>query len=105
MDQKGQNLYPNFTSINAPFKNALCRYSFKIRGKGTILPGLWFNRDYIGPYYSHGAAVVLNEKWQSVTLEYGCVDSQVNSVSVSITNTGEKVQYDAKDIKLEVVLP
>jgi hypothetical protein len=103
--EKGMYLYPHFTTVKAPFKDALCRYSFKIRGKGVIRPGLWFKRDYVSFYYSHGVMVTLSDKWQEVILEYGCVDPLVHAVSVSITNSGESVEYDAKDLKLEVVLP
>jgi hypothetical protein len=103
--KKGMYLYPHFTSLQAPFYNSLCRYSFKIRGKGMIRPGLWFKRDYVGFYYSHGAVVTLNEKWQNVVLEYGCVDPLTRAVSVSITNSGDLVEYDVKDLKLEVVNP
>ena len=73
------------------------KFSFKARGKGSIKPGLWWNRKTLSFDYYHGKEVKLSDNWQEITLIHPCMTPDVKNAAVSFTSSGHG-EFWIKDI-------
>ncbi len=73
------------------------KLSFKIKGKGSIKPGLWWKRSSLGWDYYHGLEVKLSDEWQTVTVIHPCMTPDVKSATMSFSSNGHG-EFWIKDI-------
>ena len=75
------------------------KYTFKAKGKGTISPGLWWQRSHLSFDYYHGNAAVLTDDWQTITVIHPCMTPDVARAAVSFTSSGHG-EFWIKDISV-----
>ena len=73
------------------------KLSFKIKGKGSIKPGLWWKRNSLNWDYYHGGEVKLTDQWQTVTVIHPCMTPDVKNATMSFTSGGSG-EFWIKDI-------
>ncbi|MBL8992454.1 MAG: hypothetical protein JNM63_03885 [Spirochaetia bacterium] len=93
----GNYLYPHFPSVHFPegkLENRLVRFTCRIRGKGIVKPGLWWDRKHIGYFYSHESFVALGPEWHPVVIEAGCVDPTVVRAAATLSCLRGEVEME-----------
>jgi hypothetical protein len=103
--KNGQYKFVHFTSKNAPIYGQIVRFSGEVRGEGTLKLGLWWKRKYLYFCYRNEIPVVLMPEWQKVSVEYGCTEPLTYAAAGSFSLTGEKVDIEIKNVKIEIVAP
>ena len=75
------------------------KLTFKVKGKGSIKPGLWWKRETLSFDYYHGKEVKLTDDWQDVSLIHPCMTPDVKNAAVSFTSSGHG-EFWIKDISV-----
>ena len=96
-------IYPFMNLKKFPIdpKYHFVKVSFKAKGTGSILPGLWWDRASLHWDYYHLPEVSLSDRWQTVTFLHPCMTSDVRSATMSFTSSGSG-EFWIKDISVNL---
>jgi len=104
-DEQGYQ-YPYFEMTHVPCDNTWLEFSFRIKGKGTIAPGIWWKAPRGTWRYWHGKAVELTDQWQTVSCRRGCTEATaIERGAVDIHVRSKEADIYVDDLSLKVIQP
>ncbi|HEY3415503.1 MAG TPA: hypothetical protein VGM23_01350 [Armatimonadota bacterium] len=95
--------FPYFSSQRANLDNCGVEFSFRIKGKGTIHPMIWWMLKESGWSYYGGPNVALTDDWQSVHFWRGCVSPDADYVGCSFAVVSPEADFYVDDVDLRIV--
>jgi hypothetical protein len=104
---KGGDKFVRFHTKPINFDNCWVEYSFRIKGKGKVTPGLWWHlRGNMWHYWhDHPKAVELNDQWQRVVVRQFCVDPSANYAACTFTVQSDEAEFFVDDVSLKILSP
>lgn len=95
--------YPFFMSQPADLQNSGVEFSFRIKGKGSVHPMIWWmTRENDWNYYG-GPFLELTDEWQPVRLWRGCINADVVFAACSFAVASPEADFYVDDLNLRVV--
>jgi hypothetical protein len=103
LNEKGRYQYPHFVSQDVSLYNAVLRFSFRARGKGTITPTIWWQRSGSGSQYDPYPPYELQTEWQTIIVESFCCDPTTVRAICAFMRGSDVVDMEIADVSLMLV--
>ena len=109
---KGTNgyIYPHFKSRGVNLNNSTVLFTFRIKGKGQVSPGIWWQPKEKGADFSyyHEGFYYLTDTWQTVRAWRACTndtDFAACDFYINSPEAGTEADFYVDDLSLTIIPP